>query len=179
MNPGQTPNFCRKMDFFHLPEIYCTFFYLFSFFIKIVCYYTNWSQYRTKIGKFLPDDIPADLCTHLIYAFGWLKKGRLSSFESNDETKDGVPGFYEKVVDLKKANANLKVLLAIGGWSFGTQKFKEMAASRYARQTFIYSAIHFLRKRGFDGLDMDWEYPKGNEDKKNFVLLLKGKDFLN
>lgn len=140
-----------------------------------MCYYTNWSQYRTKIGKFVPEDIPADLCTHIIFAFGWLKKGRMSSFESNDETKDGVLGYYAKVVGLKKTNPKLKVLLAIGGWSFGTQKFKDLAASRYARQTFIYSAINFLRKRGFDGLDMDWEYPKGSDDKKNFVLLLKGK----
>jgi len=50
-----------------------------------------------------------------------------------------------------------------------------MSATRYARQTFIYSAIPFLRARSFDGLDLDWEYPKGPEDKKNFVLLLKGK----
>lgn len=50
-----------------------------------------------------------------------------------------------------------------------------MSATRYARQTFIYSAIPFLRARTFDGLDLDWEYPKGTDDKKNFVLLLKGK----
>jgi len=49
-----------------------------------------------------------------------------------------------------------------------------MSATRYARQTFIYSAIPFLRDRQFDGLDVDWEYPKGSDDKKNFVLLLKG-----
>jgi len=61
-----------------------------------------------------------------------------------------------------------------GGWSFGTQKFKDMSATRYTRQTFIYSAIPFLRDRNFDGLDLDWEYPKGSDDKKNFVLLLKG-----
>lgn len=145
-------------------------------FSQIVCYYTNWSQYRTKIGKFVPEDIPADLCTHVIFAFGWLKKGRLSSFESNDESKDGSPGLYDKIIGLKKVNPKLKVLLAVGGWSFGTQKFKDMAGTRYARQTFIYSAIQFLRKRAFDGLDMDWEYPKGSDDKKNFVLLLKGKN---
>lgn len=62
----------------------------------------------------------------------------------------------------------------IGGWSFGTQKFKDMSATRYTRQTFIYSAVPYLRSRNFDGLDIDWEYPKGNDDKKNFVLLLKG-----
>ncbi|XP_032594794.1 probable chitinase 10 [Drosophila grimshawi] len=140
---------------------------------KIVCYYTNWSQYRVKIGKFVPEDIPAELCTHIIFAFGWLKKGKLSSYESNDETKDNVPGLYDRMMSLRKANPKLKILLAIGGWSFGTQKFKDMSATRYTRQTFVYSAIPFLRKRGFDGLDMDWEYPKGSDDKKNFVLLLK------
>ncbi|KAF7286452.1 chitinase 7 [Rhynchophorus ferrugineus] len=140
---------------------------------KVVCYYTNWSQYRIKIGKFTPEDILPDLCTHIIFAFGWLKKGKLSSFESNDETKDGKVGLYERIQKLKKANPSLKTLLAIGGWSFGTQKFKDMSATRYTRQTFIFSAIPFLRDRGFDGLDMDWEYPKGSDDKKNYVLLLK------
>ncbi|XP_044591649.1 probable chitinase 10 [Cotesia glomerata] len=140
---------------------------------KIVCYYTNWSQYRTKIGKFMPEDIQPELCTHIIYAFGWLKKNKLTSFESNDETKDGKIGLYEKMMTLKKANPSLKILLAIGGWSFGTQKFKDMSSTRYARQTFIYSAIPYLRDRNFDGLDIDWEYPKGGDDKKNYVLLLK------
>lgn len=81
---------------------------------KVVCYYTNWSQYRVKIGKFTPEDILPDLCTHLIFAFGWLKKGKLSSFESNDETKDGKVGLYERIQKLKKANPSLKTLLAIG-----------------------------------------------------------------
>ncbi len=62
-----------------------------------------------KIGKFLPEDIPADLCTHIIFAFGWLKKGKLSSFESNDETKDGKIGLYERMMKLKKSNPSLKV----------------------------------------------------------------------
>lgn len=140
---------------------------------KVVCYYTNWSQYRPKVGKFLPEDIEPDLCTHIIFAFGWLKKGKLSSFESNDETKDGKVGLYDRIEQLKKANPKLKTLLAIGGWSFGTQKFKEMSKTRYSRQTFIYSAVPFLRQRNFDGLDIDWEYPAGTEDKKNYVLLLK------
>lgn len=81
---------------------------------KVVCYYTNWSQYRPKVAKFTPEDILPDLCTHIIFAFGWLKKGKLSSFESNDETKDGKVGLYERIQKLKKANPNLKTLLAIG-----------------------------------------------------------------
>lgn len=79
-----------------------------------MCYYTNWSQYRPKIGKFLPDDIDAHLCTHIIYAFGWLRKGKLSSYESNDETVDGKIGLYDRIMNLKKSNPKLIILLAIG-----------------------------------------------------------------
>ena len=63
-------------------------------------------------------------------------------------------------------------MLAIGGWSFGTSKFKEVAETRFSRQTFIFSAIPFLREHNFDGLDVDWEYPKA-ADKENFVAYLK------
>lgn len=90
---------------------------------KVVCYYTNWSQYRPKIGKFTPEDIPAELCTHLIFAFGWMKKGKLSSFESNDESKDGKVGLYDKINNLKKVNPKLKTLLAIGKLKFEFKLF--------------------------------------------------------
>ena len=138
---------------------------------KLVCYYTNWSQYRPKVGKFLPEDIDPFLCTHVIFAFGWLKDGKLASFEENDLTGGGKVGLYDRVINLKNKNPSLKVLLAIGGWSFGTAKFKEVAKSRFSRQVFVFSAVQFLREHNFDGLDMDWEYPKSS-DKSNFASLL-------
>ena len=118
---------------------------------KLVCYYTNWSQYRPKKGKYLPENIDPFLCTHIIFAFGWIKDGKLSSFESNDVSGDGKLGLYQRVVGLKAKNPKLKVMLAIGGWSFGTAKFKQVAETRFSRQTFIFSAIPFLRKHNFDG----------------------------
>lgn len=138
----------------------------------LVCYYTNWSQYRPKEGKYVPEDIDPHLCTHVIVAFGWMKKNRLAPFDGSDESKDGKKGLYERVTSLKLANPNLKVLIAVGGWSFGTERFKTMSANRYNRQLFIFSALEFLRERNFDGLDLDWEFPRG-DDKKNFVDLLK------
>lgn len=138
----------------------------------LVCYYTNWSQYRPKEGKYVPEDMDPHLCTHLIFAFGSMKKNKLAPFDTADDSKDGKKGLYERVTSLKLINPNLKVLLAVGGWSFGTEAFKTMAANKYNRQVFTFSAIEFLRERNFDGLDIDWEFPHAN-DKKNFVDLLR------
>ena len=49
-----------------------------------VCYYTNWSQYRHGVGKFLPDKIDGSLCTHLIFAFAKLENNKLVNYEWND-----------------------------------------------------------------------------------------------
>ena len=43
-----------------------------------------------------------------------MKKNKLSSLEANDETKDGKTGLYERMMDLKKTNPSLKILLAVG-----------------------------------------------------------------
>lgn len=31
----------------------------------LFCYYDNTAQYRPNLGKFYPEDIDADLCTHV------------------------------------------------------------------------------------------------------------------
>ncbi|XP_013793538.2 chitotriosidase-1-like, partial [Limulus polyphemus] len=140
---------------------------------KVVCYYTNWSQYRQSIGKYYPEDIDPFMCNYIIFAFGWMKKNQLSAHDTSDESKDGKKGLYERVIELKKKNRDLKILLAVGGWSFGTKRFKDMTSNSYNRRLFIFSAVEFLRERNFDGLDLDWEFPRGSGDKKNFVQLVK------
>lgn len=52
---------------------------------KLVCYFTNWAQYRQGAARFLPKDVDAHLCTHLVYAFASMKDHQLSTLEWNDE----------------------------------------------------------------------------------------------
>lgn len=37
---------------------------------KVLCYLTNWSFYRVKEGKFIPELLNSKLCSHIIYSFG-------------------------------------------------------------------------------------------------------------
>ncbi|XP_065309475.1 chitinase-3-like protein 1 isoform X3 [Dermacentor albipictus] len=84
---------------------------------------------------------------------------------------------YEKVNKLKAAYPHLKTLLAIGGWNEGSEKYSRMASTPEGRQRFARSVLDFIDKHGFDGLDLDWEYPAARgglpQDKENFVLLLQ------
>ncbi|XP_012939965.1 acidic mammalian chitinase [Aplysia californica] len=144
---------------------------------RSVCYYTNWAQYRNSIGKFVPEDVDPNLCTHIVYSFGKPVGTRIEPYEWNDESTPWSKGMYERTMALKQKNPNLKVLLAIGGWNMGTAPFSNFAGSVISRQEFVKNAIDFLRKNNFDGLDNDWEYPgsRGSppQDKSNYVLLMQ------
>ena len=55
-----------------------------------------------------------------------------------------------------------------------------MAKTADRRATFIASTVEMVKEHGFDGLDLDWEYPGGRsdspgapEDKANFASMLR------
>ncbi|XP_006888039.1 PREDICTED: chitinase-3-like protein 1 [Elephantulus edwardii] len=133
---------------------------------KLVCYYTSWSQYREGNAQCFPDAIDPFLCTHVIYSFANISNNEIDTWEWNDVT------LYDTLNSLKKSNPNLKTLLSVGGWNFGSQRFSQIASNTQSRRTFIKSVPSYLRTHGFDGLDLAWLYP-GRRDKRHFTTLVK------
>lgn len=137
-----------------------------------VCYYTNWSQYRLNGGKYLPEHINATLCTHIAIAFAKMTD-ILGPYEWNDESTQSRSGTFEQIVDLKKTNPDLKILLSIGGWNAHSLPFDEVLKSPYKTQKFAKQAAYYIRSQGMDGLDVDWEYPINKSKYSTFIKILK------
>lgn len=147
---------------------------------KVICYFTNWAWYRQGDGKYLPSDIDASLCTHINYGFAVLD-GSTLTIKSHDSWADIDNEFYKKVVEFK--TKGIKVLIALGGWNDSAgDKYSRLVNNPQARARFIADVLEFIEKWNFDGLDLDWEYPKcwqvdcnkgPDSDKEGFAALVK------
>ncbi|OBT81990.1 hypothetical protein VE02_09311 [Pseudogymnoascus sp. 03VT05] len=91
---------------------------------------------------------------------------------------------YNQFTDLKGTYSGLETWISVGGWSFtdpGTTRtaFSDMSSTSTNRQAFIQGLMTFMDTYGFDGVDIDWEYPAADDrggvpaDTVNFVSLLK------
>lgn len=140
----------------------------------MVGYYTGWSA---GIG-YTPDKIPANKLTHIPYAFAKIDPKTLTITLADPATDRRN---FEKLRQLKAKHPHLKTLISVGGWDYSGY-FSDAAATSNSRKAFAQSCVAFIREHGFDGVDLDWEYPvsgglAGNhnqpQDKQNFTLLLQ------
>ena len=125
--------------------------------------------YVEAFRKGLPDPF---MFTHLIY----------SSADFN-ETLDGVeikyPEKLRAMVDLKKQNPDLKVMIVIGGER--REGFSEMSGDKQKRKRFVKQIKNIIDSFGLDGVDLDWEFPTTTagghtaspKDDRNYAQLVK------
>lgn len=147
------------------------------------CYFTSWSAQTSLTKVRLPvKEIDPNLCTHIMYAFAKLdvpSKSVVAIDPGNEYSHNGVWGNYKKFNHLKSKNPNLKTLLSVGGETPGiAEEFSMLSASTPSLQQFANNTIRFLREHGFDGLDVDWEYPY-TSTKSRFTNFLKVSSSLN
>ncbi|KAJ9205070.1 CAZyme family GH18 [Paecilomyces variotii] len=140
---------------------------------RTVGYYESWASTR-PCDVYLPYNIDASAWTHINFAFAVLNdSSQIAPSASNDTV------LYKQLMSLKQKNKNLKVYIAVGGYGLGAKPFSTMVASKSTRTAFINSASAYMDKYGFDGIDIDWEYPAATDlggssaDTANFVSLAK------
>jgi chitinase len=135
--------------------------------------------------NFPVSEIPASKLTHLQYAFANIDNvtGEVilsDTFADTDKLWPGdvqmngtnLYGNCKQLYLLKKANRHLKTLLTIGGSTYQFN-FAGPASTEAGRQRFAKSSVELLKNLGFDGIDIDWEYPNGEANAENVVLLFK------
>ncbi len=152
----------------------------------LIGYFPSW-QWQKNRERLNPHSIPYEKLTAVTYAFfyplesgeivgmdpmadHYLLKGETDSLSGNLEP-------HSSMVDLAHRHGT-KVMLSIGGWE-NSNNFPQVAADSQKRINFAHWCVKHIHDYGFDGIDVDWEFPgyvrhKGTpQDKQNFTLLLQ------
>ncbi len=126
---------------------------------KVVGYYPGWNK-----TTYPHTAIAYENLTHIVHAF---------IFPYADGTLDLTTFTPYPELIASAHNHNVKIAIAVGGWdNVRTPRFSQMAADTAARHAFISAMISFINTHNYDGIDIDWEYPKTAADRSNMTLLV-------
>lgn len=129
----------------------------------VVGYYTSW-----RVFTYSPSEIPLDKVTHVLHSFAYPDaSGNINH-----------PSYFldpvEELVQTVHAGGR-KVFVVLGGWN-DSGGFSPMAADPSTRANFISNITNFCLTHGYDGVDLDWEYPADATDMANLNLLVSELD---
>lgn len=139
---------------------------------KIVGYFPNWGVYGGH-RNFFVKDVRFDKLTHVNVAFAAVDNST-NAPKSPDEWADlqntygelwgsEYAGNYGQLKKFKKQYPHISVLISIGGWTLSS-KFHDIAADATKRKEFATNAVKYMKQYGFDGIDIDWEFPTSKRE---------------
>ncbi len=124
----------------------------------IMGYYPGW-----KKSEFSHSLIDFASLTHLAHAF--------TRPDSEGNLVIDQNYLYPELVSAAHSYS-VKVIMSIGGWG-NCQGFPPTAASPEKRSRFIGQIVDFCRENNYDGVDLDWEFVSGEQEKQNFSDLVR------
>lgn len=148
---------------------------------KIVGYYEVWKAEDADGCGMTPEEIPIEYLDQVNLAFVYIDPKHYTIIGMDDS--DTATDIYARVADLKTRNPDAEIWVSIGGWTFNDDGIYQSVFSDIAKDTsvareFIGNLMEFLDKFGFDGVDLDWEYPGADDrggseaDVENYPILM-------
>jgi chitinase len=105
-------------------------------------------------GEMPVSEIPAGKLNDLIYAFGEPNDAGVCTPPTAAQTQT-----FASLRKVREEHPGLQLILSIGGWDEAPQ-YSDIALTARSRARFAASCIQaFLIQQGFDGIDIDWEFP--------------------
>ena len=157
---------------------------------KVVGYFPNYAINSDAHEHFSIADLQWDVLTHVQYAFGVVNKNTCE-LEAGDVENDinnrftdrkfyhdgveikmdeslGYYGQFNLMHTLKKMHPNVTVLISTGGWG-ASEGLWYATQNEASMRKFSASAVRFIRQYGFDGIDIDFEFPSETPQSGNYT----------
>lgn len=122
-------------------------------------YYPYW------VSSSVPPSVVAfEELTHVSHAFVWPEAdGRLH-----------VPRRFEPGEVVRRARASgCKVILCVGGGGANSRHFRDVTSNEVTRSAFVERVCAYVASNGYDGVEVNWEFPRSEGDGSNLVKLVR------
>ena len=123
----------------------------------VVGYYPEYAS-----GTISPQDIRYDIISNVIHCFAW------PDSNGNIETYNGM---LSSTLIHEAHQAGKKVSISFGGGG-QSEGLAAVAIDSLKRKSFVNNAVGFITNYGYDGIDIDWEFPDSTNG-STFTSLVK------
>lgn len=142
-------------------------------------FFTSWAIYRDGEAAYDMDDIPVNDVNQIIHAFAIVNQKGLA--EVGDVYADlgyvyqssPLTGHLNQYQKLKENNPDMSLVISVAEVDHAGINFSLAASTHAHRQAFAKSILSFIDQYGFNGVDIDWEFPSSKDDQLGFTELLK------